>query len=408
MLKYLVRFFPQLIILMTLSPVVNAFSFGKIPQMYDYIVYIVIAVTAFWYYIAHYKTIWKDNKWLALFYDVLIAYVIIGYLKNHFVPSGLFPFFKMRICAAFLAFGCTFMFMYEPNLIKRVVHLWWKIVPLTFLLTFWKVEISQYIILMHFCLLFLIFLPYFSKKRKMIIISALLFIVYSGLQQRIDFLNIAFPVLLYIILRIGKKWSKSFYKAFFHVLMLVPIFFLLCFLKTGFNVLDMNSYIHDDIKSKTAGNMTDDTRSLLYEEAYVSAVDNHYLWLGRTPYYGYDSPWVEQRDGDALIYKGVAQRVSEVFIVNMLTWAGLFGCVLFFLMYYKIGIDTLARTRNNALSILCLYISVFWVICWISHYMFVPSLDYMILYMVIALCLNHNNRELDNQQMETTLKKILN
>ena len=72
MLKYLVRFFPQLIILMTLSPVVNAFSFGKIPQMYDYTVYIVIAVTAFWYYIAHYKTIWKDNKWLALFYDVLI------------------------------------------------------------------------------------------------------------------------------------------------------------------------------------------------------------------------------------------------------------------------------------------------------------------------------------------------
>ena len=141
---------------------------------------------------------------------------------------------------------------------------------------------------------------------------------------------------------------------------------------------------------------------------YTDESKNHYFLFGRTPYYGYDSPWVEQRDGDALIYKGVAQRVSEVFIVNMLTWAGLFGCVLFFLIYYKIGIDTLARTRNNALSILCLYISVFWVICWISHYMFAPSLDYMILYMVIALCLNHNNRELDNQQMETTLKKILN
>lgn len=242
----------------------------------------------------------------------------------------------------------------------------------------------------------------------MIIISALLFIIYSGLQQRIDFLNIAFPVLLYIILRIGKKWAISFYKTFFHVLMLVPIFFLFCFLKTGFNVLDMNSYIHDDIESKTAGNMTDDTRSLLYEEAYASAIDNHYFLFGRTPCYGYDSPWVQLRDGEAFNSKGVAQRVSEVFIVNMLTWAGLFGCVVFFLMYYKIGINTLSKTKNNLLSILCLNIGVFWILCWISHFMFVPSLDYMILYIVIALCLNHHNRELDNKQMEKTLKKILN
>lgn len=408
MLKYLVRFFPQLIILMTLSPVVNAFSFGKIPQMYDYTVYIVIAVTAFWYYIAHYKTIWKDNKWLALFYDVLIAYVIIGYIKNHFVPSGLFPFFKLRICAAFLAFGCTFMFMYEPNLIKRVVHLWWKVVPIVFCLTFWQVEKSQYIIMMQFCLLFLIFLPFFSKIRKIVIIGLLVFVAYNGMQQRIDFLSYLLTILLYVVVKLCLRFDRKFFKASFHTLMLLPVFFLSLFLYSGFNVLDMDSYVHDDIESSSAGRMTDDTRSFLFEEAYISAVSNNYLLLGRTPYYGYDSYWATQREGDGLEVQGVAQRASEVFIVNMLTWTGLFGCFMFFLLYYAIGIDTLSKTKNNLLSVLCLYIAMFWIISWISHNMFTPSLDFMILYIVIALCLNPIYREMSNRQMETTLKKILN
>lgn len=407
MLKYLVRFFPQLIILMTLSPVVNAFSFGKIPQMYDYTVYIVIAVTAFWYYIAHYKTIWKDNKWLALFYDVLIAYVIIGYIKNHFVPSGLFPFFKLRICAAFLAFGCTFMFMFEPNLIKRVVHLWWKVVPIVFCLTFWQVEKSQYIIMMQFCLLFLIFLPFFSKIRKIVIIGLLVFVAYNGMQQRIDFLSYLLTILLYVVVKLCLRFDRKFFKASFHTLMLLPVFFLSLFLYSGFNVLDMDSYVHDDIESSSAGRMTDDTRSFLFEEAYISAVSNNYLLLGRTPYYGYDSYWATQREGDGLEVQGVAQRASEVFIVNMLTWAGLFGCFMFFLLYYAIGIDTLSKTKNNLLSVLCLYIAIFWIISWISHYMFSPSLDFMILYIVIALCLNPIYREMSNRQMENTLKRIL-
>lgn len=408
MLKYLVRFFPQLIILMTFSPVVNAFSFGKIPQMYDYTVYIVIAVTAFWYYIAHYKTIWKDNKWLALFYDVLIAYVIIGYIKNHFVPSGLFPFFKLRICAAFLAFGCTFMFMYEPNLIKRVVHLWWKVVPIVFCLTFWQVEKSQYIIMMQFCLLFLIFLPFFSKIRKIVIIGLLVFVAYNGMQQRIDFLSYLLTILLYVVVKLCLRFDRKFFKASFHTLMLLPVFFLSLFLYSGFNVLDMDSYVHDDIESSSAGRMTDDTRSFLFEEAYISAESNNYLLLGRTPYYGYDSYWVTQREGEGLEVQGVAQRASEVFIVNMLTWTGLFGCFMFFLLYYAIGIDTLSKTKNNLLSVLCLYIAMFWIISWISHNMFTPSLDFMILYIVIALCLNPIYREMSNRQMKNTLKKILN
>ena len=333
--------------------------------------------------------------------------MLVGFIKNIFVPSGLYPFFKLNICTAFLAFGSIFIFIYEQNLIRKVIQLWWKVVPIVFCLTFWKVEKSQHIIMMQFCLLFLIFLPFFSKIRKIVIIGLLVFVAYNGMQQRIDFLSYLFPILLYVVVKLCLRFDRKFFKASFHTLMLLPVFFLSLFLYSGFNVLDMDSYVHDDIESSSAGRMTDDTRSFLFEEAYISAVSNNYLLLGRTPYYGYDSYWVTQREGEGLEVQGVAQRASEVFIVNMLTWTGLFGCFMFFLLYYAIGIDTLSKTKNNLLSVLCLYIAIFWIISWISHNMFTPSLDFMILYIVIALCLNPIYREMSNRQMKNTLKRIL-
>ena len=407
MQKILIKYFPWQIILMTLSPVVKAYALGKIPQAYDYIVYIMIAVTAIWFYIANYKVINKEYHYLSCAYKVLIAYVLVGFIKNIFVPSGLYPFFKLNVCTAFLAFGSIFIFIYEQNLIRKVIQLWWKIIPAVFCLTFWKVETSQHIIMLQFCLLFLIFLPFFSKIRKIVIIGLLVFVAYNGMQQRIDFLSYLFPILLYVVVKLCLRFDRKFFKAFFHTLMLLPVFFLSLFLYSGFNVLDMDSYVHYDIESSSAGRMTDDTRSFLFEEAYISAVSNNYLLLGRTPYYGYDSYWVTQREGEGLEVQGVAQRASEVFIVNMLTWTGLFGCFMFFLLYYAIGIDTLSKTKNNLLSVLCLYIAIFWIISWISHNMFTPSLDFMILYIVIALCLNPIYREMSNRQMKNTLKRIL-
>lgn len=407
MQKILIKYFPWQIILMTISPVVKAFALGKIPQAYDYIVYIMIAVTAILYYIANYKVINKEYHYLSFVYKALIAYVLVGFIKNIFVPSGLYPFFKMNVCTAFLAFGSIFIFIYEQNLIRKVIQLWWKIIPAVFCLTFWKVETSQHIIMLQFSLLFLIFLPFFSKIRKIVIIGLLVFVAYNGMQQRIDFLSYLLPILLYVVIKLCLRFDRKFFKASFHTLMLLPVFFLSLFLYSGFNVLDMDSYVHDDIESSSAGRMTDDTRSFLFEEAYISAVSNNYLLLGRTPYYGYDSYWVTQREGEGLEVQGVAQRTSEVFIVNMLTWTGLFGCFMFFLLYYAIGINTLSKTKNNLLSVLCLYIATFWIISWISHNMFTPSLDYMILYIVIALCLNPIYREMSNRQMRNTLKRIL-
>lgn len=406
MLKLLVKFFPQLVILMALSPVVKAFAVGKIPQMYDYIVYISIALTAVWYYWANYKKIDRENKLLSFLYKILIIYVIVGNIKTFFIPSGLFTFFKLNICTAFLSFGSIFLFRYEPQMIRDVVKLWWKVIPIIFCLTYWKIEISQYIVILYFCLLFLVFLPFFSKARKILIIAFLLFVVFNGIQQRIDFLNIILPLLLYSFVKIGQKWSRNVYKYLYHVLMLLPIFFLLCFFTKGFNVLDMNSYIHENIESKSAGNMTEDTRSFLYEEAYESALVNHYLWFGRTPCYGYDSYWVADREGESLTVGKTAQRASEVFIVNMLTWTGLLGCISFFLLYYVIGLKTLSSARNNLLSILSLYIAMFWIISWISHNMFTPSLDFMILYIVIAICINRQCQKMNNEQMCVVLKRL--
>jgi len=191
--------------------------------------------------------------------------------------------------------------------------------------------------------------------------------------------------------------------------MLTPLFFLSTYYITGFNILDFKSYYTDEAISKTAGDMTEDTRSFLYEEAVLSSVKHNYFAFGRTPFYGYDSIWALKRDKQTGSEQGIIignslQRVSEVFIVNIYTWCGILGCLLFHLLYYTIGFKTIKNSQNYLLKVFALYIGLFWLVSWIAHQMFNPSMDYICLYIIVAMCINPFYQNMDNQQIIKTLK----
>lgn len=407
MSKFLLKYFPSFIILIPLSEIISKTLPGKLPQAYNYIVYIMFGVTCLLYYCNNFKRIHKENKYLSWIYIYIIAYIVVGFIKQYFVPSGLFPFFRLSISTALLSFGSIFIFRYENYLIKRTFHLWWKYIPLIFILTFWKLESSQYIIFLSFSLFFLMLFPLLKTKNKIIIITAIAFITIGGMEQRIDYINIAISFLLLIIIKYAKHFSQSIYAIAFRGLMLIPLFFVSLFWVNGFNILKLDQFI--DNETQLAGQLNDDTRSLLYEEAWLSSINNKYLIQGRTPFYGYDSNFAENREGDAILKKGQkAQRISEVFIVNTLTWFGVIGIIIFFLFYYKIGIKVLNKTQNLYLNVFAIYIGFFWIISWISHILFAPNALYILLYILIAMCLNPKLQKMRTIEMKLYLQKLLN
>lgn len=407
MLKLLLKNTPLFILLIIFSEFVGKILPGKLPQVYNYIFYILLGFTCLLYYCSNFRRIHNDNKLLSYIYIYIIIYIIAGFIKQYFVPSGLFPFFRLSISMALLSLGSIFIFKYENYLIAKTFRIWWKYIPIVFICFWWILEPSQYIQVLYFSLFYLFMFPFFNIKRKITIVVAILFITIGGMQQRIDFVNIAISLLLFLTVFSIRKLSKSFFIIVFRGLMIVPFFFVILFWTNGFNILKLDQFIDDEVE--LAGKLNDDTRSFLYEEAWLSGMNNNNLIQGRTPFYGYDSHFADNREGDAFIVKGqIAQRISEVFIVNTLTWFGIVGVIIFFLFYYKVGMNALENTHNPYLAVFSIYIGLFWIESWVGHILFVPNTSYILLCMIIGMCNNPLLQKMKPKEMKIYIQKLLN
>lgn len=400
-------YLPALTILIILGGTINKLLPDRLPQLYNYTIYIIYGVTCLIYYLNNFSRIHKAYKYLSYTYIYILLYLAIGIIKQWDEPSGLFPFIRLNIAMALLSFGSIFIFIYEIHLVFRIFKLWWQFIPIIFIFTFWILEPSQYIQILSYCLFYIFLLPLFNKKRQCIIILAILFVSIHGIEQRIDYINIAFPLLLFLFIKITRQLSKKVYMIIINGLMLLPIIFVILFFYNGYNILKLDQFIGDDIQA--AGQLNVDTRSFLYEEAWSSGLNNQNLIQGRTPFYGYDSSFAESREGSSLIVKGKqAQRISEVFIVNTLTWFGIIGIIIFFFFYYSITISTIRKTKNLYLIYFSLYIAFFWIESWISHSLFQPNASYILLFSVIAICFNKQIQKMSTTEIIIYLKRNLN
>src|SRR5690606_8010144 len=106
-----------------------------------------------------------------------------------------------------------------------------------------------------------------------------------------------------------------------------------------FNIFNMEEYISGEYKTQTLidgkleeTSLTADTRTLLYQETLTSAIKNNYVWHGRTPARGYESPSFGAFALEQLKTGKLERFGSEVSILNIFTWTGIIGCILYFLV----------------------------------------------------------------------------
>lgn len=409
---FTVKHTPYLVIIVILSRVFAAWLPISLSKMIEYGADIALAICCVVYFIRNKNILLEKYRIIACLYIFLLIYVVAALIKIQFVQSGMFPFYIMRMLTNFCCFGLIFIFMNE-KVVRKIMKLWWKYVPVLFIISFWKLEPSAYIGVLAFVLVFVIIINCLSKKQKAFTILAFVFIASRGIIQRIDYIIVLISIILFLMLHYKKFLGQRTTALIFHCQMWIPLVFLVLGLSGTFNVLNFDSYVESDYKSGTGERFNDDTRTFLYEEAIASAIDNNYVIWGRTPGYGYDS-FFEQYHMDlgektALDVKSqIAQRASEVFVVNMFTWCGLLGLVFFFVFYYSIGLSILRQTKNNYLRMFVLYIGFFWILCFISHQFFVPSSDYIMLYIIIAICMNPKLQNVSNKTIELKLRSLLN
>lgn len=401
------KYLPVLIIFMSYILIVDTLHLGKLTQVYSYLIYGFLSLFSFGYFWVHRGVLVKMYPWISALYLLMVLYVIFACVKLYFVPSSIY-FYQRLVCfCSFLSVGLIFQLM-RSGIINRMLRLWWRFVPWITLLSLPFIDRNRIMSMLFFVFLFMMLADCLRKQLRFLTYGIMLLLSMFGLSQRMDYLLVLFPMVVFFMIR--NKFFLSYKKSMmlYNVFMLMPVFFLLLAYFGNFNVLKFDSYIKGDYTTSTGENMKEDTRSFLYIEAYESALKRNYVLWGRTPGYGYDSRFVEGSEDAYFHVEGVkAQRNSEVFIVNMFTWCGVIGVVAWFAFFYWFGISTLKHTRNHYIRGLTIYVSMFWVCDWFHNDFTAPNLKYIMLFIIISICVQRQFQQMSDMEICQHFKRML-
>jgi hypothetical protein len=269
-------------------------------------------------------------------------------------------------------------------------------------------ELGYYLVPIN---LLILFLPYLTFRWKFLLISISLLIILRDLDMRSNVIKFGFPFVLLLIFYFRKVISVKYIELIRLLLIIAPIVFFIFAFSGIFNVFNMDEYVNGDYNTKTRKgdgelvevSLKDDTRSFLYIEVIQSAIRHNSWLIGRSPARGNDT---EVFADWAKSFSGKAERLfNEVAILNVFTWTGIIGVVLYLFVFYKASYLAVNRSNNIFCKMIGLSISFRWLFSWIED-INIFSLTTVMLWFTIGLCLSGSFRAMSDKEVKIWVKGI--
>lgn len=357
----------------------------------------------------------KSRGWAVSFF---LSWIVITGIRSVFIAKGIdqWTFFL-----AYFPAMISFVMVYYVNdfyLFKNINNKWFKFAPLLCLLLFPFMQydaVGYFLPLLLIPLLFVSIIP--SKSKWIVLIFSLIIIILSynsGARSHI----IKFCVALFFGWSLYFK-SNRFYGTILKwgrfVFLSAPILLFILGFFNVFNIFNMKEYVSEDYtyesvdergKSSEAS-LADDTRTFLYQEAILSAVKGKYLLFGRTFARGYDSYFQVGRSKKAgkHVTSKTDERVSEVAMVNIFTWMGMVGVVLYFFLFVKATGLAIYHSKNIYIQVVGLYLSFRWMYGFVEDFQRL-DISTLTVWMLFAMCFANNFRDLTNKQIGTYIYSV--
>jgi hypothetical protein len=300
----------------------------------------------------------------------------------------------------------------NPIVVQHILSMWLKIAfPLffVFMLFITRESFGYYLIPVSF---FLIFFPYLSKKWKIVVLLFSIFTVFVDLDARSTVIKFGASFLLCILFYFKKQIKFKIFNLIFICAFTLPFFLLFLGITGVFNVFNMDKYIKGSFTEKIiVGNevqiadLKSDTRTFLYKEVILSSIKNKYVLFGRTPARGNDSEYFGLHAAEELKTGRYERHANEVSILNIFTWFGLVGVVLYFLVFFKAVYLAISKSKSDFLRILGLYLTFRWIYTWVED----PNtfnINNIILWMVISMCYSEQFRNMTNSDFKSWFDTI--
>lgn len=403
---------PILILLITLISV-NQFSSVPIGNTYfEIILSFITVVYVFWYkkkYFHPYNR--KDYRIVSIY----LIWLLIGIIRGCFVAENYWEW-KQLIQGSFSLSLPIFVYVFsDPGLLQSVLRTWFKYaIPLFFLFFMWVVIPGAY----HFYLgpLFLIacFLPILPWKWKYLCLILLIVMLFIAFGARSQVIKSAIALLMSLAYLLSKYISNSILKITHWVCYLLPIILLVLGISGTFNIFrgmaqNEGKYVEKRVINGTIVNedLSDDTRTFIYEEVITSAIRHNYAFFGRTPARGNDSAWFGAYNAEELNTGKYERHSNEVCHPNVFTWLGLVGMFMYSFLYLKSSYLAVYRSNNLFMKLLGVFIAFRWAYGWVEDFNTFQIMSISI-WMMIAMGFSASFRQMDNNTFKKWIRNIFN
>ncbi len=254
-----------------------------------------------------------------------------------------------------------------------------------------------------------LFFPVLTFRWKLILLILVILVISIELNARSNVIKFSVPILFSLIyyfrLIISTKHIESGRKFLF----IVPIMLFYLAVTDVFNVFNMDDYITSDyttLETTVDGDvqevsLTSDTRTALYVEVLETAEKYNSWLIGRSPARGYESILFGAFDET-----GRGERAgNEVAILNIFTWTGIVGVVLFLFVFYKASYLAVNCSNNIFAQILGLFVAFRWLYAWVEDINYF-TLTTVFLWLTIGLCYSKSFRDMSNKEVEYWVQGI--
>lgn len=189
---------------------------------------------------------------------------------------------------------------------------------------------------------------------------------------------------------------------------LLPLIFFTLGITHIFNIFETDKFVDSESLNEST---IEDTRTLVYNEALVSAINNEYVWFGRGIGKGYESIFQQRRmetSGDMNITEiNASERQAEVGILNIFTWGGVAYVVLYTIFCIYVVYWGLYVSNNSFVKVTAVYFAFYYMYSWIENFqnftiMFISS------WFMVALCISPYFRKMSNLEFKIYWHKLLN
>lgn len=256
----------------------------------------------------------------------------------------------------------------------------------------------------------LLFLPALSNKQRLVLLLFTAIVFGADFGARSNVIKFGFPLFILIIYYLKEKISIKFLESVRILMIIAPFVFLTLGITGTFNVFKISDYFGeiqatglDDEGDRNKIDVTADTRTFLYVEVIQSAINNNYILLGRTPARGNDSDTFGPL---AFEFTGRYERLeNEVGILNVFTWTGLIGVILYLFIFYQASFLAINRSENMYAKMLGVFVAFRWLYSWVEDINIV-SLNYFMLWIMVGLCLSSSFRMMNDNEVTIWIRGI--